>query len=68
MRVKLDATICDAFGACAAHAPGVFSLDEWGYANLLTTDELPEAHEAGARRAIADCPVHALSEWHTDSN
>jgi ferredoxin len=34
VKIKLDRTICDGFGNCAAHAPGVFSLDEWGYASL----------------------------------
>ncbi len=28
MRIRLDRTICDGFGACAKHAPGYFSLDE----------------------------------------
>jgi ferredoxin len=32
MKIRLDRTICDGFGVCAKHAPGYFSLDDWGYA------------------------------------
>ena len=30
MRVVLDATKCEAYGACADHCPSLFELDEWG--------------------------------------
>ena len=63
MRIKLDRTVCDGFGKCAEHAPTIFSLDEWGYASLATTDpEVPEALAAPVRRALLDCPVHAITE------
>jgi ferredoxin len=63
MRIKLDRTLCDGFGKCAEHAPTVFSLDEWGYASLASPDpEVPEALEAPVRRALLDCPVHAIIE------
>ena len=62
MRIKLDRTLCDGFGKCAEHAPTVFSLDEWGYAALASDPEIPEALEAPVRRALLDCPVHAIIE------
>jgi len=66
VKIKLDRTICDGFGKCAEHAPSVFSMDEWGYASLargLSADtELPAELEAGARRALLDCPVHPIIE------
>jgi ferredoxin len=66
MRIKLDRTLCDGFGKCAEHAPTVFSLDEWGYASLTAAfarePEVPEELEAPARRALLDCPVHAITE------
>ena len=66
MKIKLDRTICDGFGKCAEHAPTVFSLDEWGYAALergLSPDvDLPAELEQPARRALLDCPVHAIIE------
>jgi ferredoxin len=66
VKIKLDRTDCDGFGKCAAHAPAVFSLDEWGYASLergLSADgELPPELEQQARRALLDCPAHAITE------
>jgi ferredoxin len=66
VKIKLDRTLCDGFGKCADHAPTVFSLDEWGYASLargLSADaELPAELEQPARRALLDCPVHAILE------
>lgn len=62
MKIKLDRTLCDGFGTCAMHAPTTFSLDEWGYASLLGAGNVAEADEDGARRALLDCPVHAILE------
>jgi ferredoxin len=62
MKIKLDRTVCDGFGKCAEHAPSVFSLDEWGYASLAGSAEVPEALEPQVRRAILDCPVDAIIE------
>lgn len=62
MRVKLDRTLCDGFGTCALHAPGVFSLDEWGYASLAGDGNVPEEGREPVQRAILDCPVHAIVE------
>ncbi len=61
MRIKLDRTICDGFGVCASHAPDTYSLDEWGYASLTSTEVAPE-DEANVRRGLLDCPVHAIAE------
>lgn len=60
MKVRLDAATCDGFGTCATHAPEVFQLDDWGYAALVDDGSVPEDEEARTRRAIADCPVHAI--------
>lgn len=60
MRIKLDRTVCDGFGTCALHAPEVFSLDDWGYPSLRDGNDVPPESEAGVRRAILDCPAHAI--------
>jgi len=60
MRIKLDRTVCDGFGACARHAPEYFSLDDWGYASLVGTGEIPQADQDAVTRALLDCPVHAI--------
>lgn len=63
MRIKLDRTLCDGFGTCAEHAPETFSLDDWGYASLFPgRSEVASGDEDGVRRAILDCPVHAITE------
>jgi ferredoxin len=62
MKVKVDSAKCDGFGTCAAHAPNVFLLDEWGYAYVEGDGTVPENEEDLVRRAIIDCPVHAIAE------
>lgn len=60
MKVRLEAATCDGFGTCATHAPEVFQLDEWGYAAVVRDGVVPEGEESHVRRAVADCPVHAI--------
>ncbi|WKG01790.1 ferredoxin [Mycolicibacterium sp. HK-90] len=62
MRIKLDRTLCDGFGLCAKHAPEYFPLDDWGYAVLKGDGNIPAADEDAVRRALLDCPVHAIIE------
>ncbi|CDP88825.1 MULTISPECIES: ferredoxin [Mycolicibacterium] len=62
MKIKLDRTLCDGFGLCAKHAPEYFPLDDWGYAVLKGDGNIPEADQAAVRRALLDCPVHAIIE------
>jgi ferredoxin len=62
VEVKVDATKCDGFGTCATHCPEVFKLDEWGYAYVEVDAEPPPDVEDRLRRAIVDCPVHAIVE------
>ena len=62
MKIKLDRTMCDGFGICARHAPGYFSLDDWGYASLIGDGTVPEADRDAVMRALMDCPVHAIIE------
>jgi ferredoxin len=62
VRIKLDRTLCDGFGACAKHAPEYFSLDDWGYAALVGNGEIPEQDHDVVVRALLDCPVHAIIE------
>ncbi|TMS49638.1 ferredoxin [Mycobacterium sp. DBP42] len=62
MKIKLDRTLCDGFGLCAKHAPEYFPLDDWGYAVLKGDGDIPEADQDAVRRALLDCPVHAIIE------
>ena len=60
LRIRLDRTLCDGFGICAKHAPGYFSLDDWGYASLIGDGTVPEKDRDAVMRALLDCPVHAI--------
>jgi ferredoxin len=62
MRIRLDRTVCDGFGVCAKHAPGYFSLDDWGYASLIGDGVVPDQDHDPVMRALLDCPVHAITE------
>lgn len=62
MRIHLDRTLCDGFGICVKHAPGYFSLDDWGYASLIGDGTVDEADHDAVMRALMDCPVHAIME------
>lgn len=62
MKIKLDRTMCDGFGICAKHAPGYFSLDDWGYASMIGDGTVAEADRDAVMRALLDCPVHAITE------
>jgi ferredoxin len=60
LRIRLDRTLCDGFGICAKHAPGYFSLDDWGYASLIGDGTVTEKDRDAVMRALLDCPVHAI--------
>src|SRR5262249_49093933 len=62
MKIRLDRTICDGFGVCAKHAPGYFSLADWGYAAMRGDGTAAEADGDAVMRALLDCPVHAITE------
>jgi ferredoxin len=62
MKIRLDRTVCDGFGLCAKHAPGYFSLDDWGYASLAGDGNVADDDRAAVMRALLDCPVHAITE------
>jgi ferredoxin len=68
VRIRLDRTLCDGFGACAKHAPDYFSLDDWGYASLVGNGAIPDADHDAVKRALLDCPVHAIIEMSAASN
>jgi ferredoxin len=62
MKVKVSKALCEGFGTCGTHAPDVFKLDEWGYASVEGDGTVPPGQEAQVKRAIIDCPVHAITE------
>lgn len=60
-RLHVDWTRCDGHGACTELLAGVLEQDEWGYPRPLSGDREPQVEARSARRAVAACPLMALS-------
>ncbi|MGX1811040.1 ferredoxin [Nocardia sp. NPDC055321] len=59
MKVTVDADRCRGFGVCVSICPEVFTLTEWGYAEVSNPDVPPDL-EGAVSEAIAACPEHAI--------
>jgi ferredoxin len=59
-RLRLNPIACDGHGLCAELVPERIRIDDWGYP-IVDQTPLARALEAHARRAVAACPVLALS-------
>ena len=59
MKLLLDSTRCQGYGLCQEPAPELIDLDEWGYAQVRST-EVPQGDEDAAEAAVAICPNSAL--------
>jgi ferredoxin len=60
MKVKVDSEKCQGHNRCYALAPGLFKVDEYGYATprgdgKLTPEQLPLA-----QKAVDNCPERAI--------
>lgn len=66
MKLSIDTELCEGFGACARHLPEVFTLDDWGYAELQRDGDVPPGQAHLARRAMDDCPVLAIADVTTE--
>jgi ferredoxin len=60
MKVKVDSEKCQGHNRCYALAPGMFKVDEFGYATprgdgTITPDKL-----ALAEKAVLNCPERAI--------
>ncbi|PVX59523.1 ferredoxin [Rhodococcus globerulus] len=64
MKMQVDATKCEAFGACADLCPSLFILDEWGYASVIGDGTVPDGDEQAAENALAACPEMAITKVH----
>jgi ferredoxin len=58
--LRVNPILCDAHGLCAELLPERIELDEWGYP-IIEEGPVPRSLETHARRAVAACPVLALS-------
>ena len=59
-RIAIDRIRCDGHGHCAELLPELIRLDDWGYP-IVVHEPVPSQLSAHARRAVASCPVLALT-------
>jgi ferredoxin len=60
LELAIDRTRCDGSRLCAELLPERIRLDDWGYP-IITSGAVPGPLLAHARRAVAACPLLALS-------
>ena len=58
--VAVDRIRCDGRGLCAELLPELIRLDDWGYP-IVAPGGVPEHLMAHAQKAVASCPVLALT-------
>jgi len=60
MKVKVDSEKCQGHNRCYALAPGLFKVDEYGYATARGDGTVPKDLEEKAKLAIENCPERAI--------
>jgi ferredoxin len=60
MRIRLDIDRCVGHGRCYDLAAPLFEADERGHCRIRAA-QVPAAHAALARHAVANCPEDALA-------
>lgn len=60
MNVAIDRKSCAGHGLCYVYAPGVFTDDDQGYAQVVNDGSVASAHETATRTAITNCPERAI--------
>jgi ferredoxin len=58
--IAIDRIKCDGHSMCAEILPELIRLDDWGYP-IIAPGPIPEQLLPLAQRAMASCPVLALS-------
>lgn len=58
-QLRLNPVACDGVGMCAHLAPGLITLDKWGFP-MVSSARLSGGTLAAAARAAAGCPRRAL--------
>ena len=60
MKVVVDAQRCQGHNRCHALAPDLFEIDDLGYAQATTTQDLNPTQLLAAQLAESNCPEHAI--------
>lgn len=62
MRVIIDATKCEGYGACVDLCPSLFDMDEWGFVAVTGDGTVPDGQEKSVQMAIGRCPEKAIRQ------
>lgn len=60
MKVRVDSEKCQGHNRCYVLAPGLFKVDEYGYATPRGDGTVPEDMKEKARLAVENCPERAI--------
>lgn len=60
MKVRVDPKKCQGHNRCYALAPGLFKVDEYGYATARGDGTVPPELREKARIAVENCPERAI--------
>ena len=66
MKVKVDSEKCQGHNRCYALAPGLFKVDEYGYATPRGDGTVPPDMREKARLAEENCPERAIEVTEDD--
>jgi ferredoxin len=59
-KIRIDTEICTGHGRCYMLAPEVFETDDRGY-GVVINEDVPEGLMDQARKAVDNCPEHAIT-------
>lgn len=62
MQLRIDADRCTGHGRCYSLAPDLFEPDDEGHGVVLHGGDVAPGQEENARRAVANCPEHAITD------
>jgi ferredoxin len=60
VKLRIDSERCQGHGRCYDLVPELFGEDDEGYGTVLGTGVVPPDKVQEARRAVANCPEHAI--------
>jgi ferredoxin len=66
MRIKVDRELCQGHNRCSALAPGLFVLDDFGFASAAHDGVVPADSTELALLAVDNCPEFAIGVDDTD--
>ena len=67
MKVRVDSEKCQGHNRCYALAPGLFKVDEYGYATARGDGTVPPDQLDKARLAVENCPERAIELLEDDT-